>query len=253
MGKLLPNRELSKQEYFSICRGYVGEGSEAIIFRNGGSVSKIFKENFGYEVLCEEEREEIRENKLHKLEILYCMKEFDNLFLPIETYSYHHKFVGYKGVYLSCPTLDMTCLDKEEKIFYLKLFKEKLLRYHELGIVYGDIKDDNVMIDTKNRDIVLIDIDNMMVLDHPINVMSCFVEDFIKNYGRVDEKLDSYMLNLLTITQLLGNDYWYFEVKEQLEKGFVPLELQNQKNQKLIRQMGYVDKNYSGHYFVDGL
>lgn len=255
---VLSNIKLSREEYDYLVNKahFFDYGSEAHIIRDGDYVMKLFRKNFGHELVNDDEIESIRENKHQKIKILHGMKTFDNEFRPLATYSYNGKFVGYKGKYLDLPNLGDISLNKEEKIHYLKLIRNKLALFHELGIVYGDVKFDNILIDTANRGkIIFVDIDNMKVLDHQIDMPNSFATDFLRKYGFVDKTLDSYMMNFLTIEQLINEcfTYDYEDILNMLEVGFIPLEVDCKKNKKLIREMVYVTEKYSGQYLIDNL
>lgn len=128
----LSNIELSSEEYNYLVNeaNFFDYGSESHIIRDDEYVIKLFRKNFGHEFVSDEEIEEIRENKLQKINFLHNMKKFQNRFRPLATYSYQGKFVGYKGKYIDLPLLDDIPLMKEEKIHYLRLIKEKLELFH---------------------------------------------------------------------------------------------------------------------------
>lgn len=254
MGLWLENIELTEEEYYNLQGNWFDYGSESRVVREGDFVIKVFRDNFGHDLYDEDEIEMVRENKFQKIVKLASMKDFDNELILFATYSYHKKFVAYKMNYLSYPTLESLCLGEKELLFYLKLIKNKLLEIHELGIVYGDVKDDNIFVDLEQQRIVFGDIDNMQIGELSIDMMSTYAKNFVKSYGRVDEKLDSYMMNLMTLYQLRYYSGWYDEIIENLEWGFIPnKKLTLPKNKKLVREMGHISRNYSGDYFVNHL
>lgn len=253
----LPNVKLSKNEYDSMKWAFLG-GSEAFVIKKGKYANKIFRPHFGHKDFSEGEIEVVRENKLRKIEKIYLLGEkFPNAFKPIQSYSYQGKFIGYQGLWFSYPELRLTCLSLEEKIFYLKKIKEKLEVFHELGIVYGDIKDDNILINSETEEVIFLDIDNMQVGANSIDLVGRFAREFISHYGRIDEKLDSYMFNLLTIEYLCECSGWYDEVKERLKLGRIPVVCSYKdyysRNKRLAREMVRVNSSYSGDYFIDAV
>ena len=253
MGKL-PNIKLSTEEYNQLRTTYYFDyGSESQIIRDGKYIIKLFKEDFGHCQASEKVIETIRTNKQQKLILLHSMKTFANTLKPLATYSYQDKLVGYRGVYLECPTLQDTYLTKREKVHYLRQIKAKLELFHNQGIIYGDIKDDNIFIDTAHNNIIFGDIDNMQVFDYPIDTFNFHAKEFAFKYGTIDQKLDSYMFNLLTIQQFIDRDLMYDDIIHSLEACFIPPEINCQNNQKLIREIVYVNKNYSGKYLIDNL
>lgn len=255
MAMMLPNTELTKEEYCNLqYGGYFDYGSEAGIIKEGKFAIKFFQEDFGHSEYTEDEIEYVRENKLQKILRIGSMKNFDNGLVPLGTYSYQKKFVAYRMFYLRYPNFGNLCLGERETLQYLKLIKRKLLHFHKLGIVYGDIKDDNIFIDQEHQRIIFGDLDNMQLGTFPIDLMAYYAEDFVRNYGGIDEKLDSYMMNLMTLHQLNYYPGWYDRIVENLNCGFLVCDrLLHPKCRNLVREMGHVDNSYSGEYFVDYL
>lgn len=248
---MLLNRELTYEEYNYYRKAYFNYGSEATITKMGNSAIKLFFENFGCNDYLLDMCEVIRENKFKKIKLLYDMKDYKNGLRPLETFSLNGKFVGYRVEYLDCLVLQFTVLSIEEKIFYLKQIKDILLFYHELGIIYGDIKDNNIFIDKKKKRIIFGDIDNMKIGKYDIDSMSSFASNFISKYGMVDNNLDSYMFNLMTMEQFMKCDNWYYSVLENLSFGKIPQELNNYKSRKLVKEILDVNRNYREEYFID--
>ena len=252
----LPNIKLTKEEYKTLTEEefYFEFGSESKIFRDDIYIIKIFNENFGHYLATKDEIETIRENKLQKIIILNNTKGFNNKFKPLGTYSYEGKFVGYYGIYLEQSTLEnlQPVFSTEQKIHYLKKIKEKLLEFHELGIIYGDVKSNNIFIDYKKDEIIFCDIDNIQIQEYPIDLMNSYAKEFVKKYGKTDKRLDSYMMNLLTIEQFIKNGH-YNKVLELIQDGFIPTEVDKNNNRNLVRQMVYLTKNYSGKYLIDNM
>lgn len=252
MSKILPDIKLSEDEYISMKKCSAYHGSEGCVIRDGDYAIKIFKNNFGKKDTCHEKIELTRENKFCKIKTLFRYGNlFDNEFYPLATYSYEGKFVGFHGPWLPYSSMNFSTLNMREKIFYLKKIRQKLESFHEIGIVYGDIKDDNIFIDTSSKKVTFVDIDNMKIGAYPMDLMSNSAKNFIANYGKVDKKLDSYMMNLLTIDLLQHHSGWYDEIIANLQLGFVPQKLDIPQNKKLIYEMGHVGQSYCGGYLID--
>ena len=253
----LPDIKLTDEEYKALTEEsfYFEFGSESKIFRDDIYIIKIFNENFGHYLATRDEIESIRENKLQKIILLNKLKNFNNKFKPLGTYSYQGKFVGYNGIYLEEQTLDniYKLLTTEQRIHYLRKIKEKLIELHQLGIIYGAVKSNNIFIDRKTDEITFCDIDNMQVQEYPIDLMNSYAKKFIKKYGTIDKKLDSYMMNLLTLEQFIPSITYYDKVLETIEEGFIPTEVDKNNNRNLVRQMVYPNQNYSGKYLIDNM
>lgn len=91
----------------------------------------------------------------------------------------------------------------------------------------------------------------MKIGDYSIDLTSHFMKEFVASYGKVDEKLDSYMMNLLTIDQIEYHFGWYDEIIEDLKLGFIPQKLDIPQNKKLNYEMGHVGQSYCGGYLID--
>lgn len=262
---ILPNMQLSESEY-NLLTKYHSEvtersfGSEAIVTQNGMYAEKIFRATFGKFRITPEKIEQIRENKFHKVVALFKMGDtFPNQVKPLHTYSYQGKFVGYRTGWSASPLMEKikVSLDRDFCIIVLKKIREKLSEFHQLGIIYGDIKDNNIFVAIDNGEVVIDfgDLDNMKVGDYAIDAFNKFSAEFVKDYGKVDEKLDSYMCNLLTLEYLNNCKWWYDDVVRNLEIGRLPGELNmpnnRNKSKVLIREMVQVTPQYSGDYFID--
>lgn len=254
---MIKDVRLTDAEYDFLNQAYCDKGSEGKIIRKGKYAIKLFNEDFGNEDYLEDEIEEIRENKFNKIKLLYEKKDLlNNEFYPLETISYNGRFVGYKGYWFNYLTYQFACLSRKEHIFYLKKLREKLRIFHELGIVYGDIKDDNILIDVIKKDVIFLDLDNIKIDEYPIDMMNYYVKNFNFKYHNIDDKLDSYMLNLLTLDKLFPCYEWYNEVINRLELGYIPKCFLNSsyvKAKKLSHEMVNLDRKYSGKYFIDML
>lgn len=255
MQKLI-NIELSKGEYDAIKDSFY-RGSEGMVKKVGIYADKVFNDTLGHDNCTKEQQGLILENKFWKIYQLFVMKEsFPNRYKPIATLSYEKKFVGYRGIWIDCPKWEDAYLFLDNKITCLKMIREKLRMFHELGIVYGDIKDDNILVDGRGE-IIFCDLDNMQVGDYSIDIMGTFAQDFVERYGVVDKKLDSYMMNLFTLDQFPHQGWWYPGVISELQLGIYPMEFQKEnnylKNRKLVKEMVNVTEKYQGRYFIDQL
>lgn len=251
MGRILHNIELSQKEYGDLLFKKGIRGGEANLVKDGNYIIKVFNKNFGHKGYSPDSDriEEIRENKFRKIESVFNFK--DNLLdeiKPISTYSVNGKFVAYKMPYLAYPMMSDDCFTREEKIYYLDKLKESLLRLHDQETVYGDIKGNNFFVNTSNGLVIPGDLDNMQIGDCPIDLMNGFAQEFVDNYGCVDEKLDSYMHNLYTLEIAMDcNMFGYIEVFDRISMDDIPDGI----NKEEVRELLDIDPSYDGGYLID--
>ena len=75
------------------------------------------------------------------------------------------------------------------------------------GNLAGDLSTVNVLAHITNYKLgCLCDLDNMQIGDLPFDITSDYVNEFLFQYGKADEKLDWYVLNLLTLESVYGLD-----------------------------------------------
>lgn len=250
----LPNQELTDQEYYQIYKNVFDYGSESVLARSDqkSSVIKLFRKNFGHNQASIETIETIRENKFQKLMLLYQHKKKLGEIYPVATYSWHGSFVAYKMPYIDLPTYQDLCgISTSDHYRILKSIKEKLIRWHELEIIYGDIKDDNIFIDPCTFQVDFCDLDNIQIGKCSIDLFSIYATKFVQDYGVLDEKLDSYMLNLMTIEKLEQVRGWYDEVLNWIYQNQVPCYFTLSTAGEIIKQMRKIDKHYQGKYIID--
>ena len=115
--------------------------------------------------------------------------------------------------------------------FFPDTFKRKLiyLNEHPLKIVYGDVRDSNVLINQDNYSVGLCDIDNISILGMGFETMGKLQREFIESHrGKITPRLDMYMHNVLTRDLLFGEDSTDPLVKKYVNnehKGFLIDEL----------------------------
>lgn len=135
-----------------------------------------------------------------------------------------------------------------EQLQFLKRLKKQLIRFHELGIIYGDLKSDNVLIHLQNwKKGCLCDLDNIQLQEFPIDTINQFADEFLFQYGIADEKLDWYALNLLTLETFYRLDrktyITYQETREFMD---------HYKGQsKALREMQHITPDYEGSLLID--
>lgn len=239
---MLKNIKLNKKEYTKLLSDYFDYGTEAFIIKENDIVIKLFKLNLF--------KEDALDNKLKKIELLASMPDLDNKIYPLHTYSLNGKFVGYAMPYIQDSNLTNKHLYEQEKIVVLREINKKLKHFHEHGIIYGDIKKSNIKL---GSEITFMDLDNMKIGDYDIDIHSNFSYNFINSYGKVDSRLDAYMLNLLTIDMFSYHIFSYYTVINEIESLVLPNIINNQRNRILALKLAKPNHLYDGELFIDNV
>ena len=196
---ILPNIELTKKELISLMATETSlYGGEGIILK--GPYEKEVRKLFHYPVSREtadlEKFYYRMDNKQKKLTELY-QKQIENDITPIRTVSYEDSIVGY----------DMTSPNLKKPTHYdiekLQKLKGKIKQFHDQGIVHGDIKESNILINSQGE-IVLCDLDNMQVDDYPIDYFNYMITPFSNENGLVNQNADIYIQLVFSKTIILS-------------------------------------------------
>lgn len=250
-------KNISGDLYNSLLRHNVLSGSEAVLSVYNGDLIKLFSvfpKSSEYN-----EAEDFHLNKRKKLEYIQNISGFSthNLVYPKELYNVYNQF----GAYTIPDRRDLSTLYNAKirgitrKIEVLKEYRRILDYFHEHDIVFGDIKFNNMLLSLTGKIIGFCDIDNVMVGNLPIDVLSRCSRYFCSKYGKVDYMLDSFMFNFITIEYLLGICSPDFEaVFDFLDQNVVPsfsLGMDKVKVKSIFNELKNVDSNYSGSYIID--
>jgi len=212
--RVLPNIELTRTEkdqleerrQTSYC------GSEGYVIPNfrPGVCRKVFLDSFQID------------KKFPKLAWLFQNEErLSNGVKILSTVSYQKELVPYDMTYDpdDIPLLDVP-LNVKEKILPLQVSRDKLDYFHTLGIIYGDVKANNILINRKTGNLSFCDLDNVQIEDrYPIDSLSDYLLLFSDEDGFLDSKADIYMHNLMTLSELDGESLEYDQILEMLELG----------------------------------
>ncbi len=230
---------VSQKEYYET--HYMDLGAESNIYQNKkNTIIKIWKD----EVITEQQKE----NKKEKLVKMYerKLKYIPNI---ISTYSLGDSCIGYEMSYNKDDMAMLIApLDKEGKIEVLKKMKAILQYFASEGVIYPDIKNDNILLNPKTGDITFCDIDNSKVDNLPVDLYPYYASRFNKRYGQEDSSLHSYMLNLYTLTELTNT--WQDEVIEGISKDAYH-DMFKEKGKTILKQMKKITPKYSGEYLID--
>lgn len=216
--KRLPNINITEKEYEYIISQEETIGGEGMICSSGNknTLYKLFIDANGN--ICP-----MPENKVRKISALY-LKQLPNLVKPISTISCNGEVVGYEMTYnpddraLCC----LPHLERKKLIDALKQSKEVLEHFASQDVIYGDISDSNILLNTKTGVITFCDIDNMQVGEYPIDVKGYALMKYYEKTGVIDEKADAFVHNLLTINKLSFTSSCYSEILTALRRGIYP-------------------------------
>lgn len=201
--KKMPNIELSDKELALLIKDNLfNYGGEAVVCKNNNphTLYKIFTfPGTNIEVT-------MPDNKLKKITRLY-QRRIEGTTRPLSTLTNKGNLIGYEMTY---DEDDKTMLDsiltEDEKIHYLAHSAELLQYFAMRDIIFGDVKNDNVLINKKTKKAKFCDIDNAQVDDLPIDVIGHGLTEYYDATEIIDEKSDAFMHNLLFLEQLKYND-----------------------------------------------
>ena len=260
MSKILPNIILTPEELMNIKRNassYVS-GAEGIIIKEPDKkvVRKILLSEVKEDIDKKpEDIERIRRNKQSKVVRLGTMETLKNELKVSATITDHQgKFIGYE---MSSP-VPLYPLDTNpfvtlgEKVEYLKQLKRRLEDLHQHGIIYGDIKESNILWNNEQGVICFCDLDNTQIGTCPIDLVNYSISNFVDENGYISTGVDEYMFNVLTIQQLFYPNLDYRNVIEKMRK-LKPGENASKEFAKTLRKMKRTTNYYDGGYLIDYL
>lgn len=259
MSKVLPNIILTTDELENIKKNASSylSGAEGIIIKEPDkqTVRKLLLSEVKETDKTQEELERIRRNKYSKVIRLGTMDSLKNELKVSATISdYQGKFIGYE---MTSPVplfpLDTNpFVSADEKVYYLEQLKKRLLDLHEHGILYGDIKESNVLWNSDQGIICFCDLDNTQIGTHPIDLVNYSISQFVDENGYISRGVDEYMFNILTLQQLFFQNTDYRTVIEKLKK-MKPGENATPEFAKTLRKMKRTTNYYDGGYLIDYL
>lgn len=247
MKQIKLSKELVSYFHQSFFWQFGGEGIICKIPNKGKQiVLKLFYNPFEEKFYLSDE---IMENKQKKLELL-GKRKLPNEIQVLASANLHNQFIGY---FMNLPN-DFEDFNQNvyfsnyQKLVFLKKRRNQLKRFHDLGIIFGDIKDDNILSHYKNYQVgCFCDLDNVKIDQFSIDTFTECMDDFLFSYGKLDEKLDWYMFNLLTLETIfhldLATEYIYDETLSFINH-------YNGKNE-IIKEMRKISNHYSGNLLID--
>ena len=258
MAKTLPDIILSKDEIMRIKENLDNyhAGCEGLIIK--GEDPRVVRKIFLYDIddaytKSREQVERMRQNKLKKIQILGNMHQLKNDLKVTRTISHEGIFMGYEmTTSRQLFPLDTNPLYVENLIPYLKRLRDILEDYHQHGIVFGDVKANNILQNQEFDIISFCDIDNIQIGNLPIDLANFSIQRFQDDDGLVPEAVDHYMFNLLTLSELFYSSTFYKEVEEKIKRGEFPSGL-NKESYKILTKMAECKTKCPTGYIIDNL
>lgn len=260
MSKTLPNIILTPEELENIKKNsssYVS-GAEGIIIKEPDRrvVKKILLSEVKEDMdKSPEDIEQIRRNKQSKIIRLGTMETLKNeLQVSATITNGQGKFIGYEMT-SSVPLYPLDTnpfVTVEEKVEYLKQLKRRLEDFHHHGIIYGDIKESNILWNNEQGVICFCDLDNIQIGSCKIDLVNYSISNFVDENGYISTGADEYMFNILTLQQLFYPNLDYRNVIEKLKR-LKPGENATKEFAKTLRKMKRATDYYDGGYLIDYL
>lgn len=204
-----------------------------------------FDENFLMKIF-KDDNQELLNNKLKKILLL---SELDLDLTPLKLVFIDGCFKGYiyeelKGYY----PIDGLVQKKKEKEKILLEIKEKLHQLHQLGIIYGDLHQQNILYNGSN--IVICDLDNVSINNLKFDTKNNHIYYYMARINVFDTRLDSFIFNLLTISYYQNISYDYV-ITYLITQGKLSHKFNTSENRKIISEMICLTPDYSGELLID--
>lgn len=188
----------------------------------------------------------ILENKEKKIILLNKLPLNENILKPIKTVSNNEQVIGYTQELIwphhTFSELKILML-KKDKIDVLKQAKSLIENLHNNGIVHGDIRSLNLL--SQDKKVKICDIDNCIIDGLNFDTYGWFTNDYNKNVKCIDERLDIFCFNLVTLALLkrIMDDTVYAHMKDAY--------IFNKDIKKIYEEMLNLTENYNGEYLID--
>lgn len=212
-----------------------------------GYESNIYEYSKDYLMkIFKDDDKDLLNNKLKKVLLLSNL----NLDLvPLKLVFIDDCFKGYiyeelKGYY----PIDGLVQKKKEKEKILLEIKDKLEQLHQLGIIYGDLHQQNILYNGK--DIIICDLDNISINGLDLDKKNNHIHYYTARMNTLDNRLDNFIFNLLTISYYQNISYYYV-LKYLTSYGKLSYKFNTSKNKEIIREMICLKDDYSGDLLID--
>lgn len=217
------------------------EGKESKIYKfKDDKLLKLFKMDEGIDT----------QNKLNKLLILSQLDIKENIFRDLVFVD--DVLRGYTVDDLTKKGYKPTfCLEqkRKERLEILKKTLERLEEFHELGIIYGDITESNILYNGSN--IIFCDMCNVNIGGYTFDMPNMYQRYYLNTINKIDSSLDNFMFNMHFIAYYLQEYYVY--VYAFLNSTQLKGRLANDECKKIVHDILFLDENYNGDLFINHL
>lgn len=241
----MPNINLTSAEYQTMldyCRYQTG--GEGILFK-GMRPDTLYKIFVDYETTTPIG---LSDNKFNKVLAMYENPLEDSV-QPLSTISIDGNLVGYEMTFdEQDTTLDQIFLTRKQLIDALKGTSRILQYYARNDITYGDVKSNNILINRKTKRTKFCDMDNVRYGQYPIDLITDHIESMLAPEQDIDERVDAYMHNLMTIQMLNAPQLDYDQILYQLSEGKFRKSYKKEASEALATMAS--PKPFNGEYII---
>lgn len=250
MLRRIPYLSVSKNELALMIKQAEKQGKEGKILFLSDNSGPIARKIFGYadenNNYLEQKIETIKLNKEKKIIEIYNIENFKNEIKPIRMIYCNDNFVGYDMTRNNNATNLCECsLTKDEKISCFEKIEDKLKYFHDVGIVFGDVRGTNILYSKKTQEVSFCDLDNAQVQNFPIDLYLNLLSRYNSKDKLIDKKWDAFMFNLLLLQEFDNRYVEYSEILTLLEMGYRPSCIN--RYGRLVLQ-GMVEAEYINYY-----
>lgn len=216
----LPILIIDKNKLYTSKYQFIGHGEEGSIFKYGNKKAiKLFdsfmeREKLPYKFTKIEELARIKDKN-------FCFPEGLAGYLDLKKEGYYMNFVTPMEKYPNFTQLAV--LKDMKKIFEYVLIADKAIeRIHKKGIVIGDIKGDNILID-KCGEVKFIDTDNYAYLDYDYDLTPCRSKWYKQVYNKEISGKDNdiFVYTMLVLNYFLNGSLIKFARNNEFFKQFI--------------------------------
>ena len=189
------------------------------------------------------------ENKIKKLSLIPLIKVLNNEIEILDLVYEGDKFLGYT---MNKVQLDpISSFDKtRNKIFLLKLLRDKISKLNSKDIYIGDFNEKNFLTSPEKDILKLCDLDNIRIGEYDFDIMDNAQKKFMQRCGN-PKLIDSYCFNLFTISFLGRYDFSY--ICDNLTWSHFNKSLAGKNNEDIFDSMIHLSESYNGNFLIDNI